>query len=136
MNAVAPGTEPRRARFSPRALSIVKAAVLVAIIGTWFLANAWPGLLIGFHPDDMMNLHFVFRMPVKTVVVDTLVPFTHDYRPTGQAVYRTIYALAGFHPLPFRVVSYCILAANIVLMYVFARRLTGSSEMAFLSAFI
>jgi hypothetical protein len=127
---------PPRSWIPPRASSVLKTAILVSIIAWWFLSNAWPGLLISFHPDDVMNLHFAFRLPVRQVVLDNLVPFTNDYRPSGQALYRTLYALAGLHPRPFRVVSYCIMALNIFMMYCFTRRLTGSAEMAFLSAFI
>src|SRR5689334_13325263 len=108
MVAPAPETEhPRRALFSPRTTRVVKTAVLVAIIAWWFLSNAWPGILIAFHPDDVMNLHFGWRLPVRQLVLANVVPFTHVYRPAGSAVYRIVYGIAGFHPRPFRVVTYC-----------------------------
>ncbi len=60
----------------------------------------------------------------------------HQDRPVGQVVYRAVFAVAGLHPLPFRVVAFVLLLANLALLYFFCLRLAGSREIAALACLL
>jgi len=109
---------------------------VVLVITTWFLSHTWRGLLVYFHGDDTMNMYRAWALPASRLLVSNLTPFTAEYRPLGALFYRLLYAVAGFNPLPFRIVCYCFLLFNIWLTYRFAKLLTGSTEIAVLTALI
>jgi hypothetical protein len=60
----------------------------------------------------------------------------HHERPLGQVLYRALFALAGLHPLPFRVAAFALLLANLALLYRFSVRLAGSREAAGLACLL
>ncbi len=113
-----------------------RALLIAAFIALWFLAQAWRGLFVYFSSDDAMNMYWAFDTPVRTLLVSNIYPFTSAYRPLGEAVYRFLFAVFGFHPLPFRIAVYALLLLNTVLVYKLARCLTGSTEIAILAAFL
>ncbi len=121
-----------RARESSRARTLIVAA----FIALWFLAQGWRGLFVYFSPDDVMNMYWAFDTPVRKLLLSNIDPFTTAYRPLVAAVYRILFAIFGFHPLPFRITVYALLLLNIVLVYKLARCLTGSPEIAILAAFL
>ena len=96
------------------------AAVLV-VCGIFF-AFAGDGLRGYFTPDDMMNLYRAASVSPADLM--------QQERPVGQIVYRAIYSLAGLHPLPFRLVCFALLLANLALLWRFCLRLSGSRETA------
>ena len=62
--------------------------------------------------------------------------FSPSYRPLGGLFYRFTFSIFGFNPLPFRMLCFAILIANLYLLYLFLRRLTDSYEIAALAALI
>ena len=107
-----------------------------AFLLLYFLAFTWRGLFVYFVPDDMMNLYWAYTEPVWRLVATFLVPFTSAYRPTGAALYRSVYELAGFTPFAFRIAAYVFLCLNIWLLYALVRRLSGSPFAGLMAALI
>jgi hypothetical protein len=77
-----------------------------------------------FTGDDMMNLYRAWSGSATAILV--------GQRPLGALVYRGLFALFGLHPLPFRLVCFGLLMANLGLLYNFCARLTHSREVAVL----
>ena len=114
--------------------------VLIAggIIAIYFLAlthDAWHAY---FTQDDCANLHQALYFPLASLLKGSVLWFqTAAYaRPLGGLWYRSIYAVAGFNPLPFHIVNLAILLANAWLTYCLTRRLSGSREAGILAALL
>jgi len=109
------------------------AAGLIALYFLWF-AGRW--IWAGFTPDDLMNLHRALGQPLWKLLLDHVTVFlpTPEYRPVGNLFYRLIYSAFGYNPLPFHVALYALLAANIYLTYLAARRLTGVAAAGLVAA--
>ena len=99
--------------------------VAALAIGAMFLAFAGDGLGAYFTPDDMMNLYVTWSASLPALL--------RNDRPLGAIVYRAMFACFGLHALPYRVVCFALLAANLLLLYRFCRRLSGSREIAALA---
>lgn len=117
-------------------MRILKFVTVVAAIGLWFFLNAWRGLTMYFAGDDLMNLYLAWDFPRLHLLVANLTPFTKVYRPAGAVLYRTLYAIFGLNPVPFRIAFFCLLILNIVLIYRVTRLLSGSQEIAILAALL
>ncbi|HEX8812923.1 MAG TPA: hypothetical protein VF742_13110, partial [Terracidiphilus sp.] len=63
-------------------------------------------------------------------------PGHNPARVTHRFLGRSIFALFGLTPHPFRVVCFVLLSANLLLAWFFVRSLTGSSEIAALTTLI
>jgi hypothetical protein len=113
-----------------------RASVVALLITGWMLAFAWPGLIVTFQGDDMMNMYRAWSEPAASLIAGNLTPFSHLYRPLGSAWYRMMYAAAGFHPLPFRIAVYGLLLVNLWVAFGVARALTGSREIGVLTALL
>jgi hypothetical protein len=86
---------------------------------------AGDGIFAYFTPDDMMNLYFAwFRPPL------------HIDRPLGALFYRGLFAAFGENPMPYRIVCFGLLLANLALLYVFCARLSRSREIAALACLL
>jgi hypothetical protein len=114
----------------------LKSAVLMLAIAAWFLGHTWKGLAVYFQEDDLMNMYQAWVLPLYKLVLANLTPFTSVYRPLGAGFYRLLYHSAGLHPLPFRIVAYGLMMLNVWLIFRLARFLTGSTEIAILSALL
>ena len=90
-----------------------------------FFGFAGDGLRAYFTPDEMMNFYGAWFRPL-----------VESRRPVGDLIYRGVFAFAGLNPVPFRVVCYALLAANLVLLYLLCRRLSGSAEVAALACLL
>jgi len=110
------------ARFGP-------ALFLVAYF-FWFAGG---GLWARFTGDDLMNLNFHLTPSFPQLLLSNLTYWTTAYRPMGGIVYVAVYRLAGFHPMPFRVVCFALLLANLWLLYRVCLRLTERREIALLA---
>jgi hypothetical protein len=108
----------------------------VAAIAGIPLCLAGAGLGAYFTGDDMMNLYDAWSKPWKEVLLDNLRYYSPAYRPLGALFYRSLFGLSGFHPLPFRVLSFAIMFANLGLLYTLARRLTDRREAALLTVLL
>ncbi len=109
------------------------AAGLLAIYFLWF---AGPWITAGFTPDDLLNAHRALGQPLWKLLLDHVSVYlpTPEYRPLGSLFYRGFYRAFGFHPLPFHVGLYVVLAANIALTYFAVRRITGVASAAWIAA--
>ncbi len=84
-----------------------------------------------------MNLYWAFaNVSWGKLLAANIVPFTTVYRPMGALYYRSVFEVAGLNPLGFRLVTYAFLYLNILLLILVVRRLTGSSEIALISALV
>lgn len=113
------------ARFGP-------ALFLVAYF-FWFAGG---GLWAPFTGDDLMNLNFHLTPSFPRLLLSNLTYWTTAYRPMGGIVYAVVYRLAGFHPMPFRVVCFGLLLVNLWLFYRVCLRLTDRREVALLATLL
>jgi Dolichyl-phosphate-mannose-protein mannosyltransferase len=106
-----------------------RAPLLAALaIGGIFLAFAGDGIRAYFTPDDMMNLYVSWSTAPAQLL--------HNDRPLGTLVYRVLFALFGLNPMPYRIVCFGLLLANLGLLYRFCVRLSGSREAAALACLL
>jgi hypothetical protein len=96
-----------------------------AVVLGYYLFFVWPGLKLYFDNDDMMNLYFAWSKPV-----------IESYRPLGALFYRTLFAVAGFHPLPFRIACVVLGIVNMGLCFWFAKLVSGSLRVPALAVLI
>jgi hypothetical protein len=112
-------------------------AVLGALlICVYFLALAGPGLDAGFTTDDIVNLTAYWNQTPATLAKGIVLYFSPAYRPLGGLFYGPLFALAGFHPLPYRVLCFLLLAGNLGLLYFTIWWITASSEIAAIATLI
>ena len=104
-----------------RILAPLTAAILLA----YFLFFTAKSIHLYFDQDDMSNLYFAWTKPV-----------TANLRPLGALFYRVMFALAGFNPVPFRIVCLCLGIANMGLCFWFARLVTGSNRISALATLL
>lgn len=105
--------------------TLVAMAAGLALYG-WFLFLIRGGLASGLGPDDLMNLHYYWFRPWSQLLKATVIFWSSYYRPGGGLFYRSIYALWGFHPLPFRIAALALLSVNFGLLALVVRQLTAS----------
>ncbi|MGI8742042.1 MAG: hypothetical protein ACR2NN_05645 [Bryobacteraceae bacterium] len=115
---------------------MIRVAAASALIAAIFFRFARPGLGYYFTADDVMNLRRAWPEPVWHFARDCFTFSPVAYRPFGLLEYRAIFALVGFHPLPFHLISFGFLSFNLVLLAWLARRLTGSIKIGLLAALI
>jgi len=134
---------PVRAPFVPSGpapdLRLVDRCLLAAgalLLAVYFFRLTRASLHVYFTPDDLMNLYRSWIFSAGRLLKANLLFFLNsDFgRPMGSLWYRVIIDFAGFDPLWFHASNLGILAANIWLTYVVARRLAGSREIAALTA--
>jgi hypothetical protein len=92
----------------------------------WFISLIRRGLASWFDADDLMNLHGYWIQPWAALLRANLMFWSSFYRPAGGLFCRSIYALWGFHPLPFHIVAMVWLAVDFALLAVVVWQLTGS----------
>jgi len=108
--------------------------IAVLLITAYFLALAGPGLSAGFTTDDVENLTTYWNQSPAALVKAVVFYFSPSYRPLGGLFfYRPLFALAGFHPLPYRLLCFALLLLNLGLLYLAIRSVTASSEIAALT---
>ncbi|HTQ53406.1 MAG TPA: hypothetical protein VMI94_03035 [Bryobacteraceae bacterium] len=92
----------------------------------WFAYLIRGGLTSWFDNDDLMNLHYYWSRPWPALLKANLCFWSSYYRPGGGLFYRVIFAIWGFHPLPFHIASFILLCLDFALLAVVVYRLTGS----------
>jgi hypothetical protein len=92
----------------------------------WFIFLVRAGLASWFDVDDLMNLHYYWIKPWPTLLKANLAFWSTFFRPASGLFYRSIYALWGFHPLPFRIAVLALLSVNFALLAAVVWQLTGS----------
>jgi len=101
-----------------------------------FLLMAGSGLRSDFFPDDMMNIYSAWRESWRSHLESNLLFFAGHHRPLGSLLYRALFEIAGLRPLPFRLVCFGLLMANLWVTYRTIRALSGSGPAAFLGALL
>lgn len=110
--------------------------VAAAIILAYFFFFTWKSLFLYFDQDDMENLYFAWSKPLGEVARAHFLFWNGFIRPLGAAFYRTLFAIAGFHPLPFHVAALALGVVNIGLCFLWARMVAGSERIAGLTALL
>jgi hypothetical protein len=103
---------------------------LALFLVAYFFWFAGGGLHGPFTGDDLTNLNFHLTPSFPRLLLSNLTYWSTTYRPMGGIVYVLIYRLAGFHPVPFRVVCFALLLLNLWLMYRVCLRLSERREVA------
>jgi len=84
-----------------------------------------------FGGDDVANLYWYYDQPLSHWLMGLVHFWSSDwYRPLGGVVYLLLFHAFGFHPLPFKVLLFAVLAGNMFLYLTIARKLSGSMQMA------
>jgi hypothetical protein len=107
---------------------------IALLLALYFVYFAAPALRAHFAIDDPMNLAFYWRRGLARSFFDVIAFWTDSYRPMAALFYMPIYHFFGMNPLPYRIASLAILAANLFLSYRIALRLTKSLAGATLTA--
>ncbi len=115
-----------------RRLSLVLSSAIVVSIWIWFTRD---GLASYFSGDDLMNIYLAWQKPLLRLAGENLLFFSPGYRPFGNLVYRLLFEMAGFYPLPFRIACFVLLFLNLYLVYRTAAAI-GGREIAALTALL
>ncbi len=102
----------------------------------WFLFLVRGGLASWFDSDDLMNLYYYWSRPLSALLKANLFFWSSYYRPAGGLFYRIIFALWGFHPLPFHIAALILLSIDFGLLAVVVYQLTGSRWGALLALLV
>ncbi len=110
-------------------------AASLVIVGMFYYF-ARPGLTYYFTDDDVMNLRRAWPTPVHQLLRQTFTFDPNGYRPAGLLFYRSMFSLAGLDPRPFHWVCFAFLVINLALLFLLAKTLTNSNEIALLATLI
>ncbi len=103
----------------------------------FFVFFTYSGLFAYFTFDDGTTVIYCLK-PFETTwwrdLLHILTVFTTAFRPLTTMFWRPLYAVFGFNPLPYRIAEHVLLAVNIGLAYLLARRLEVTREGAALTA--
>jgi hypothetical protein len=108
----------------------------IVIVLAYFLFFTWRSVFLYFDSDDMLNLYFAWTKPWGQILRAQAEFWSGFYRPMGALFYRGVFALAGFDPMPFRVVCLLLGIANIALCGWFVRMVSASERVAALAILI
>ena len=102
----------------------------------YFLFFSLPSVKMYFDSDDMYALYFAWSKPLLQIVRENLSIWKGEFRPFGAFFYRGIFAVAGFHPRPFRIAALLVCLFDVGLCFWFARLISGSERIASLAALL
>ena len=110
-------------------------ATLAVAIYFWRFSRY--GLQMGATHDDLMNLGRAIRDSYSGLLGDIvcLWRFSPSFRPLGGLFYLGLYDWFGFQPAAFRATCLTLMAANLVLIFWFAR-LMANREIAFFTVLL
>jgi hypothetical protein len=97
-----------------------------ALVAAYFFRFVGPGLSARLAADDPMNIYGYWRRGSGELVRNLFLFFTTYTRPMGGVYYSLLYHFFGLNPLPYHVVTTCLLLLNTYLAYRFAVLLTDS----------
>jgi hypothetical protein len=131
MSRKSPASSPRESR----TLAFLCALFILA----FFTFFSYSGLSAYFTFDDGTTVIAClkpFEVPLWRDLLHILTVFTAAFRPLTTLFWRPLYAVFGFNPLPYRIAVHLLLAVNIGLAYLLARRLQMTREAAALTALV
>ena len=107
-------------------------------IAAYFFWLTGGGIHTQFSHDDLMNTYRGWLDPLPRILKENVCFFLYPtaYRPLGNLFYHVFFNAFGFNPLPYRLFLLAFLLANIWLVYAVVRRLSGSREIAALTALL
>ena len=108
-------------------------AAPVALVIAWFLFLIRRAFAEQFNVDDITNLVLPFVRGFEWAIRGSVLFWTGAIRPLGGLFYLTIYQIAGYHALPFRLAAIFFLVLNLVLLYAVLRRINPSAGFAVLA---
>ncbi|MCC7176474.1 MAG: glycosyltransferase family 39 protein [Bryobacterales bacterium] len=113
-------------------------AAAVVFIGWYFFHNAGLGLRAKFTQDDLMNMYRSMETGYTVLLQDSIFFWrpSRVYRPFGELLYKVSLDLFGLDLWALSIARYLALCANLVLLYLLARRLSGSRETGLLAALL
>ncbi len=111
--------------FSRRNLYV---AAIVIVLGYLFYFTRG-GLSFYFDNDDMYSIYLGWSKPWSELLLGALTFWSTSFRPFGLLVYRSLFELFGFDPLPFRIVCFALALWNVWISSRLLRQLTGSEMM-------
>lgn len=94
------------------------------VILAFFFHFAGAGLRAGFFPDCMMNIDGAWQRSVPRLLLDLAWPGPDAYRPAGALLYRALYESFALNPLPYRLLCFALLLANLFLTGLVTTQLT------------
>jgi hypothetical protein len=106
---------------------LIFSAVAIVSVWLWFTRD---GLASFFSGDDLMNIYLAWQKPMQRLAWENVIFFSPGYRPLGNLVYRLLFELAGFHPLPFRLACFALLLLNLYLAWRAAAAVAGDEAAA------
>lgn len=89
-----------------------------------------------FATDDMENLHKFWSAGWMKTIEGNLFLWEPFSRAMAGFFYLPLYSLFGLNPLPYRIVCFLLLGANVYLLFRVTRALAGTDEPAYLAALI
>jgi hypothetical protein len=107
-----------------------------AAILAYFLFFTWKSLFLYFDQDDIYNLYMAWNKPAGQIVEANLLFWNGFFRPLGAIFYRDLFALAGFNPMPFHIVTLLLGIANMGLCFWFTWMVSRSERVAALATLI
>ncbi len=107
-----------------------------AVILAFFLFFTWKSIFLYFDADDMYNLYMAWSKPLGQILTSNLFFWNGAFRPMGAVFYRTIFAAAGFDPLPFHVALLTLGVVNLALCFWLTHLISASQRVAALAALI
>jgi hypothetical protein len=126
------GTPPGPLLTRARLLRLAGAAVVLGC----FVRFVAPGLGAGLASDDPMNIYYYWSNGVGGLARNLVLFFTDYVRPMGGVYYLPLYRAFGLNPLPYHVVTFCLLLLNAWLAFRFAVLITESELAGGLCAFL
>lgn len=104
----------------------------VAVLGYYFYFT-WMGLSFPFDNDDMYSIYLGWTKPWGDIVLALFTFWSSAFRPAGLLLYRGLFEVFGFHPLPFRIACMVLTIANMALCFWFVHLVSQSSRIAALA---
>ena len=92
-------------------------AGLALFLLAYFIYFSWDALRVHFAPDDMMNLGFAWTPMPFELVARQFLPWRAFYRPMAGLFYAPILHVFGLNPRPYHIAIFCILLANVYLLF-------------------
>jgi hypothetical protein len=99
-----------------------------AIVVLYYCFFTWRSVGLYFDQDDMMNLYFAWTQPLTELLTNIVLYWRDPLRPLGAGFYRSVFAAAGFHPLPFRLACLALGLLNLALCCRLVKLLSGSAQ--------
>ena len=104
--------------------------VYFLLVFVYTLPFILPMLGAYFTGDDLLNLHYHTERSFYDTLSHNLTFWSTYRRPMGGVLYLTLYNLFGMNSVPYYGTGLALFSINLVLLYIFVARLTGSGAIS------